>query len=250
MDTAAHIKTVLQHYNLNSQKVDIFNPNVKDTSKRLFKIKDQEGNAFTLYVFTESISIEKKLNTVLHFSVNLPDEIFLVHNLIENNYGLKIFSDESEHNNIFRCINIIHTRIQQLQLGLQEGLFIYRNGVQLVVDKSRQLIPELMLLQQICSSIDRNFSGSVNVIDPSVIPGNLAVLIPLLQEWAISDDEERSEKINTSSKSKLKKIVDEVSPKMEMINTYLNSFNNEPLPYEATLVGYLAELVSDVNAER
>jgi hypothetical protein len=45
-------------------------------------------------------------------------------------------------------------------------------------------------------------------------------------------------------------VVDIVNPKMEIINSYLDSFKSEPLPYEATLIGNLAELVSELSLSK
>jgi len=250
METAAHIKNVLKDFRPTSQKINLSDSNLRDNSTRVFKLKDKDGHKFKVYAFTERIAIEIKLATSIHFSVNLPDNICLANKLLKNSYGLKIFTNHSQDIAILNCISLINADIQNLRLKSNEGIIIYRNGIQLVVDKSRQLIQEILTLQKISEILERTFPDNPETIDTSKIPGNLLDLIPILSEWAISDDAEREEKISKSSKGKLKKMVDIVNPKMEIINSYLDSFKSEPLSYEATLIGNLAELVSELSLSK
>jgi hypothetical protein len=250
METAAHIKNTLKDFRPASQKIDLFDPNLRDNSTRVFKLKHKDGQKFKVYAFTERITIEIKIATSLHFSVNLPDNICLANKLLKNDYGLKLFCNHSQDIAILSCIGLINTDIQNLRLKSNEGLFIYKNGIQLVVDKSRELIQEILTVQKISKILECIFPDSPETIDTSKIPGNLLDLIPILYEWAISDDVEREEKISKSSKGKLKKLVDIVNPKMEVINNYLDSFKSEPLSYEATLIGNLAELVSELSLSK
>lgn len=250
METAAHIKNVLKDFRPTSQKIDLFDPNLRDNSIRVFKLKDKDGQKCKVYAFTERITIEIKLTTSLHFSVNHPDNICSANNPLKNSFRHKIFTTRSNDSEILNCLELITTDIQKLQLKSNEGIFIYRNGIQLVIDKSRQLIEEILTFQEISKILKSRFPDNLETIDRSKIPANLKDLIPFLSEWAISDDVERDEKIRKSSKSILKKVVDIVNPKMDIINSYLDSFKSEPLPYEATLIGSLAELVCELTLQK
>ncbi len=247
MTTADHIRNMLKDFKLTTHKIDLFDYNLHDRSTRFFKIQDKDGNKYRLFVFTERISIEAKTATTLHFSVNLPDNICLAKYPLDNNFGHKIFTSKSQDASILSCLNIINKEILDIDLNLNEGIFIYQNGIQLVVDKSRLLIKEVLTLQRIKEVLKDKFPLKSEMIDSTKLPSDLQYLIPILAEWAISDDVEREEKISKSSKSKLKKVIDHVSPKMNSINNYLDSFKSEPWPYEATLVANLAEIVSELT---
>jgi hypothetical protein len=247
MTTAEHIKKVLIDFKLTSRKIDLFDPNLQDNSIRVFEIRDKAGNKCKVYAFTERITIETKAATSLHFSINLPDKICSAEKRLNNSYGHKIFTTHSQDSAILSCLGLISNDIQNLRLKSNEGIFIYRNTVQLVVDKSRHLIQEIITIQGIKKILESRFPDNPQTIETSKIPSDLQELIPILSEWAISDDLERNEKISSSSKAKLKKVVDMVTPKMNIINHYLDSFKREPLPYEATLIGNRAELVSELR---
>jgi hypothetical protein len=247
MTTAENIKNKLSDFKVTSQKINMFNPNLGDSSKRVFKITDKDGIKFKVYAYTQRIEIEVKAAISLQFSVNLPDNICGAKKRLNHGFGYKIFTSHAQDSSILSCLNLIKDVLQNLQLKSNEGIFIYRNGVQLVVDKSRDIIPEISILRGLKKILESNFPESPEIFDPSNIPSDLQDLVPFLTEWAISDDDEREIKIRKSSKVKLKRIVDIVSPKMDIINNYLDSFDSDPMPFEATLIGNLAELVSELT---
>lgn len=243
MTTSEHIKNSIKQFRPTSQKINLYDPNVRSTSTRLFKIKDDKGNSFKLYDFSDRIMLETKVKTALLFSVNQPDNICLANELLESN----IYTDHSNDSLVLACVNLIRQDIQKIQLQKNEGLFVYGNAIQLLVDKTRQLNLEIEFLQKIKPIIEDKFPDTVEVIDASKIPKGLQDLVPYLKEWAISDDSERDEKIKKTSKPKLQKVIDSVNPKMDLINNYLDSFKDEAIPYEATLIMSLAELVAELK---
>ncbi|MGC4035099.1 MAG: hypothetical protein QM764_03995 [Chitinophagaceae bacterium] len=247
MTTAEYIKKILVDFKPRSEKINLYNPNVGDSARRVFKVTGVNGNKVKVYAYTEKIEIEIKAATSLYFSVNLPDLICLGENPVKNNYGYKVFTNDEPQSSILSCLELINDLVQGLELKADEGMFVYRNGTQLILHKSRSLIGEIRVIQEIKNILESRFPETPDIIDPSKIPSNLQHLAPLLSEWAISDDAERNEKVSQSSKAKLKKLVNTVSPDMQAINKYLDSFKDEPLSYEATLIGNLAELVSELK---
>ena len=246
LTTEEHIKISLKDFRPTNQKINLFDPNIQETSLRLFKIENSKWNKFKLYAFPSKIKIETAIQTSLLFSVNIPDFICFADKPLDNNNGIKIYSDRSNNNSVLDCINLIEKLILNLALEAKEGLFVYRNSIQLIVNHTRTVIPEILILQSMRSIIENKFPEP-QTVDFSKIPEDLQSLTPILSEWAISDDLERNEKINQSSKTKLKQIIDLVNPKMGRINEYLSSFENESLPLEATLIGSLAELVAELT---
>ncbi|MDI3321307.1 hypothetical protein [Pinibacter soli] len=243
MTISEHIKNSTKQFKPTSQKINLYDPNVRNTCTRFFKIKDEKGNGFKLYDFSDRIMLETKVKTSLLFAINQPENICLANELLERN----IYTNHSNDNSVLSCVDLIQQDIQEIQLQKNEALFVYRNVIKLLVDKARQLIPEIEFLQKIKLVIEDKFPDSVEIIDTSKIPKDLRDLVPYFEEWAISDDLERDEKIKKSSKSKLQKVVDIVNSKIKFVNNYLDSFGDEALPYEATLIMNLAELVAELT---
>ncbi|ATP55248.1 hypothetical protein CPT03_01605 [Pedobacter ginsengisoli] len=81
------------------------------------------------------------------------------------------------------------------------------------------------------------------------IPTELRVLVPLLNKWCISDDVERARLLEKTSKNKKEELMNTVNPLLPKINTFLDSFGDDPLSDEAILLGDLAQLVCELNLE-
>jgi hypothetical protein len=242
MTTSEHIKNSLKKFAPTSQKINLYNYNVGTISTRLFRITDKTGNKFKLFDFVDSIMIQTPVKVSVHFAINRPDLICSADKILKDNIYTRGLND----NLVLSCVELIKRDIQKLELGKNEAVFVFGNAVELLVDKTRQLVPEISYLQRIKSTIESKFPEIPEVIDQAKIPKDLQDLLPLLEEWAISDDSERDEKIKESSKSKLKKLFSIVNPKMELIDEYLDNFKDEPMPYEATLIMSLGELVSEL----
>lgn len=242
MTTSQYIRTTLKDFSPTSQKINLTNANV-GVSARLFKAKDHDGNKFKAYDFSERIMLEVAANTTLLFAMNLPNHIFLATNLQKPNIYIQHPRDE----NVLSCVDLIKQEIKDLNLSSNEAVFVYGNAIQLLLDKSRGLIKEIKLLQQIKLIVEHNFPGSIAIIDYSKIPEDFKKLLPFIKEWAISDDQERSDKIKRTSKAKLQKLRDTIGPKLDLIDKYLDTFKNKPMHHEATLIGDLGELGAELN---
>jgi len=251
MTTSDYIKEKLIEFNLKSKKTNLFHPNLQRTSHRYFNLKMSTGATYRIFDFTEKIVIETAIKTCLLFTVNLPDKICLADKKLNTKTGLKIYSSNTKDLKVIDCVNLIKKEIIDLRLQNNEGIYIYGNGITLNLNNSRELKPEILILQNLKSIIEDNFPENQEITDPFRLPTNLRNLAALFSEWAIQDDLEREEKIQKSSKIKLKRLIDLVYPKMDEINKYLDSFKTEPMPDEAILVGSLAELVSElINMKR
>ena len=242
MTTSTYIRTTLKDFSLTSQKINLSNANI-GISTRLFKAKDHNGNKFKAYDFSDRIMLEVAANTSLLFAINLPNYVFSATNLQAPNIYIKLPKDK----NIFSCVDFIKLEIKDINLRNNEGIFIYANAIQLLLDKSRGLIKENNSLQQIKLIIEHNFPGQTDIIDVSKIPEDFKNLLPFIKEWSISDDQERSDKIKRTSKAKLQKLLDAIEPKLDLIDKYLDTFKNKPMHYEATLIGNLGELAAELN---
>ena len=252
MTTEDYIKKTLNDLRPKSQKINHFNPNLKDNSARMFKVSGINGNKFEIYAFSRQIEIGVKLSTSLHFAINNPENICGADKKLRNaDFFLKLFVRVPDDGaNIIRAVNSLKSEIENLTLQHDEAIFIYKNAIDFVANPHRLILPELNFLSQFKSSLEHHFPEEIIRINISNIPDELADLIPLLEEWAIPNDSEREEKVKKASKAVLRKIIGIVSPKMGLINSYLDSFGSKPLSHEATLTGNLAELVSELMLQK
>jgi hypothetical protein len=76
-------------------------------------------------------------------------------------------------------------------------------------------------------------------LDP--LPAQFHPLIPLIERWAVDDDSDRNDLLETVSKSLLQALVAEVEPYFEAIDSYLDSFHQKSPPEHAAALGRLAE---------
>lgn len=74
-----------------------------------------------------------------------------------------------------------------------------------------------------------------------LLPVEFHPIIPMIKKWAVPDDSERADLLDSVLKSVLRSLADEVSPYLEAINSYLDSFGEKPPTEEAVSLGRLAE---------
>ena len=246
------IKRLLLEFKPSSRTTNLFDPNIRETSTRYFVLTDKFGNKFRLFIFSERVTIETPIKTSLLFSVNLPDIVCLANKPLGVSLnGRKLFVANSDNRSVLDCVALIEPFIRDLGFEQSEGLFVYRNLIELVLDKNRNLVHELSILTQIKSIIEDRFPEDVSErSNESEIPNDFRDLLPLFKDWAIADDLERTEKIARSSNQELKTVIDAVFPRIDQINAYLDSFESSPFTHEATLLGKLAELVSDLMSSK
>jgi hypothetical protein len=79
------------------------------------------------------------------------------------------------------------------------------------------------------------------------MPENFIKLIPLIKQWAIYDDSERSDKISRTPSKNLIHLVSSVNSDFNAINQFLVSYKSQPLPEHAILLGILAECATEAQ---
>lgn len=141
--------------------------------------------------------------------------------------------------------------IKDLKLSNDETISIREDGIGLALRVDRDLS---LVLDEIINLIDKNkdvfkMQNTVKIFKKN-IPENLQVLLPLMKKWAIPDDGEREQAIEGLSNNQKVKLINMVEPFMNEINKFLDSFEDGALTHEATLLGNLAELVSELMVEK
>lgn len=222
----------------------------------VFKYKDRR---FHMRIYDEDISIETNTKVSVAFAINIPDKVGSIDIKYCSLSKTKIYIssyrlfDKILLEDIRKCIELIKDYLQRFDFqrsflfGANGGLFVFCNCVELALRESSEIFPAIDILLEMLPVIEENFPDKPDDIDANAIPEELRDLIPLLNEWAISDDQEREEKVDETSEETLTHLANLVTPKLDAINRYLDSFGDEPLSEEATMFASLAELVCELQ---
>jgi hypothetical protein len=95
--------------------------------------------------------------------------------------------------------------------------------------------------------IDRavDLAGKIEIAEQkpnlSLLPVQFQPLIPLMQRWAVSDDSDRNDLLEAAPVPVLRALIGEVEPYFGAIDSYLDSFREEPSTEQAAMLGRLAE---------
>jgi len=250
MTTVQEIRNKVKMFRPTSQEVILFDPNLNDKSTRLLKFKDEQDNRFKIWVFTETVLLETPLNTSLLFSINYPDKVCLAKKLLFEAIGIgKIYTDNSKDDQIQSCIKLLNDELKSLNLDFNEGLTVYRNALQLKLKQDRQMLPEIEALKKIKVLLQLNFPDEIEEVDFSDLPTDLRQILNKFGSLAISDDFERDEIIQTLTKKQRIDFIEILEPKLENINSFLDTFNNKPLSEGAIRLQSLAELLIELTYE-
>jgi hypothetical protein len=250
MTTLQEIRDKLKIFRPTSQEVILFDPNLNDKSTRLLKFKDNQDNRFKIWVFTDNVKLETPLTTSLLFSINFPDNVCLAKKLLLDERGIgKIFTDNSKDVQIQYCLKLLKNDLKSLNFDFNEGLTVYRNSIQLTLKQDRQMLPEIEILKKIKSLIELNFPDEIEEIDYSDLPTDLRQILIKFGSLAISDDFERDEKIKTLTNKQRIDFIETLEPKLENINSFIDTFSDKPLSEGAIRLQSLAELLIELTYE-
>jgi hypothetical protein len=238
-------------------KQDLFSQNFEHKSFRSLVIKDFENYKLRINDHNELCSIEIKLNVAFAFALNKPDKVLYFDtplSLKEVPYTVYVSKsniDLANDMNFVQACRLLAQFFQKLNPFPDEAVFVYRNAVIFALQTDRDLASILEQIIELISANNNIFKRTVRkIISAEKIPDHLQPLIPLIKKYSISDDSEREQLIEDMKKTEIKKLIEQVSPYMKDINTFLDSFIDQPLTEEATLIGNLAELVSELEFKK
>jgi len=187
----------------------------------------------------------------MKFSLNHPDEwtrkatvidtvgtaTVLAYPTLRNLDTLRPWLDDSYHRALLGALN----------LQPDEYVHFYQNAVEASV-LPESAVPDLVVrLEAIVAKLPADKpEGIIEGIEQ--LPPRLRELAPLFADWAISDDQERTQKIEHANQRRLRKVRAAVEPLLPEINNYLNSFGSEPLTPAAMHLGDLAQAIAEIRA--
>lgn len=95
-----------------------------------------------------------------------------------------------------------------------------------------------------------DLAQAIEMVEPEVdlrsLPGRFHSLIPLIEKWAVANDSDRGDLIDTTPDSTLRRVVESVAPYIPEIDAYLDRRGGPPDDSAAAL-GCLAEFVIEAK---
>jgi hypothetical protein len=177
-------------------------------------------------------------------SINRCDKIFALREnalRVPNFPSFSVYSRDP-HTDLRQLLNLeaLARALNALQLAERESLHFYRNGLCLYLQRNSK--DAVMSAVEVACRLTEQLPAAVHdSLNLAEIPGKFENLFGLISEWAVSDDERRSEMLEDASREKLKMFVASVSPYIPAINEYLDSFGDQQPPEAACALGTLAE---------
>jgi hypothetical protein len=108
------------------------------------------------------------------------------------------------------------------------------------------------MISKLISFFSNTFKKSRNIekvdesVDYSELPEELKKLIPFIDKLAIGDDVIREEVLESLTEEEVNNFINIMAPLINLVDTYLDSFGDEPLSDAAILIGNLGELYAEI----
>lgn len=136
--------------------------------------------------------------------------------------------------------------VRKLRLAERESLHIRNGQASLYLQRyERDHVDQtISILKILLAELPQSVESKV---DLRQLPAEFHSLIPIIAKWAVSDDEERSERLAKASSRTRQKLIATVTPHFKSINHYLDSFGDEPLPEHACMLSALAECAAELQ---
>lgn len=248
MTTEQDIRNKVKIFRPKSQEINLFDPNLNDNSTRLIHFKDNHGNRVKIWVFSNLLKLEISLTTSLLFSLNIPDKVCLANKMLKEIIGIgNIYTDDSINDQIINCFELIEDELKTFEFKNHEGLTVYRNSLQVTLTHSRQLLPEIEICRKLKTLIESNFPDKTKRTDYSDLPANLRPILLQFEKLAVSDDFKREELIEGLRSRQREDLIKAIGPKLDEINLFLDTFDQQPLTEGAIGLQCLAELTIELT---
>ena len=229
---------------------NVFFPEIKEKAFSYIKFRRRKFN-ISRFATQSLFKVDVRgFNTNIYFAVNRENRSYLFNKLLPSTIRKskhKIYVDILPPSS--GLINWLKNEshldlIDAFSFSNRESLQVYTTGITLITESIENIDALLTKIVTLANALP----FFVDAYDFSKLPSEFKSLLPLMKKWGLSDDLERTEKLQRMSLLTKKRVVNLVMPYMSKINTYLSSFGNSALPDDAIILGRLAETVSEILA--
>jgi hypothetical protein len=246
------------------QPCNVCDANVGEWARLCVEFK-RAGRRIELHASKSLLRLEVGVETTFACSINRPDRISLMNEPLSEPPGLPrtlVFENPAFRKlpgqaDLRDWLSQPENRaaVDSLNLSQRESVHIYGNSLVFIFEPPRSIDAALADILALAERLPKDdarvpcgcFEIDNLILDPSKLPEDLRLLVPHIRAWAIGDDVRREEKLRTAEREQKSRLLRDVSPYLDCINAYLDSFGDETLPDEAILLGNLAEAVSEIT---
>lgn len=248
-----YLHKIATHTGGKIREQNLFSNNFKQKSFRNLTIKNFNGYKVYIDDFGDLCFIGIKVNCKRAFSINNPDEdLFFKTPIHVNHFPQSIYvsrrNSPIENEEIKTISQVFVQLLKKLDFTSEESVFVSADTLAFGLQTNRDLIYALEGIMEMLLDNTNLFKRPIRkIIRIKDIPENLRMLAPLFKKYSISDDAERAQLIESLSNKRKKQLIESVNPFMKEINAYLASFGENLPTEEATMVGDLAQLVTELQ---
>ncbi|MGN8067811.1 hypothetical protein [Mucilaginibacter sp. 22184] len=199
-------------------------------------------------------------------SVNNPDQAFAIDrpvNRTDTDYDLFLLNEKhfgtasrfkydpflSEDFN--RFWPSLQKYFHALNLADDEAIIIRENGMFLTLQNKRDLVPIINETINLINESENIFViKSKRLLSSAPFPDKLKPLLPFLKKWGVPDEHERRLLITNSRDWQKARLIRNIAPLQNDIETFLKSIKNGRINAEVLLLRNLSKLVSELKIEK
>jgi len=239
------------------RKVNVRDPNIfhreQETEKASENVPFREAVRFECGTMKAEIrgngsylalELKADLNTGA-WSINEPDQIALTRKVQNPPVESTIFASKAvlspQATEIIQQV-AFQSLLKELDLGPRESLHFYKNAV-LYYARSTGAAKFLDRMKALCHFIAGITNPSPSEPRRVELPEPFSDLNEYAQTWALSDDAERAEALESASAEVLKNLIESVAPRLPSINQYLHTHSGD----KDAALGSLAETVAEAQ---
>lgn len=192
--------------------------------KQIFTINENERNAFIKCDFAEYLSIRGK--------------------------RYPVFAETSKLSTVLKLM-LSNSKLMSLvyESDLRKGESFHFNRGEIGTYLKQPDAEHLSKVIELMIDFAREIEIAEEKVDLKLLPVQFRPLIALIEKWAVDDDGDRGHLLASAKKSTLRALVDEVTPYFGSIDSYLDSFGDNPPTDYAAALGRLAECALEARQQ-
>ena len=250
-DAETALRAFARANRLRVTRCNIHNPNVGEPA--LLQVRfSQSGRRVSLRAAASLLELEFRCpDRLFGFAINRPDKISLFNIAVPSLLDLTpwpIFVGDSSDAPALRdwlAVGENRSLVEGFEFRQRESAQVFINAIVAVVEPNRAFGDVARTVIALADSVPPA-AASPGIDCQDQLPADLRHLEKLFSRWAISDDEERQERVARSRKTEREELRRLVEPLLSRIDKYLDSLEG-PLSPCALRLGSLAELVAELR---